>query len=65
MTNPLDPVVSDFASVEEAETYDKWYRAKVQRSMADTRPRVGHDDVMNELDEIIDAAEKRRRERAA
>ncbi|WP_250453399.1 stability determinant [Caballeronia sp. ATUFL_M2_KS44] len=65
MTNPFDPTVSEFASVEEAEAYDKWYRAKVQRSMADTRPRFGHDEVMDELDAIIDAAEKRRRERAA
>lgn len=65
MTIPLDPIVSEFATVEKAEAYDKWYRAKVQRSMADTRPRVGHDEVLNELDGIVIAAEKSRRERTA
>ncbi|KND54915.1 hypothetical protein BPUN_3637 [Candidatus Paraburkholderia kirkii] len=39
MTTPLDPIVSEFATVEEAEAYDKWFREKVRRSMADTRPR--------------------------
>ncbi|MDR5739606.1 MULTISPECIES: stability determinant [unclassified Caballeronia] len=57
--------MSEFTTVEEAEAYDKWYRAKVQRSMADTRPRVGHEEVMDELEQIILAAEKRARERAA
>jgi len=65
MTTPLDPIVSEFTTVEEAEAYDKWFRAKVERSMADTRPRIPHDEVMAEVEEIIAAAEKRRGERAA
>jgi hypothetical protein len=46
MTTPLDPIVSEFATVEEAEAYDKWFRAKVRRSMADPRPRIPHDEAM-------------------
>nr|WP_244197878.1 stability determinant [Caballeronia ptereochthonis] len=65
MTTPLDPIVSEFATVEEAEAYDKWFREKVRRSMADTRPRIPHDEVMAEMEEIIAEAEKRRKSRAA
>lgn len=65
MPTPLDPIVSEFATVEEAEAYDQWFREKVRRSMADTRPRIPHDQVMAEMDEIISDAEKRHRSRAA
>jgi hypothetical protein len=65
MPTPLDPIVSEFATVEEAEAYDKWFREKVRRSMADTRPRIPHDQVMAEMEEIIAEAEKRRKSRAA
>lgn len=64
MTTPLDPIVSEFATVEEAEAYDKWFREKVRRSMADTRPRIPHDQVMAEMEEIILAAERRHKSRA-
>jgi hypothetical protein len=46
MPTPLDPIVSEFATVEEAEAYDQWFREKVRRSMADTRPRIPHDEAM-------------------
>ncbi|SAK56714.1 hypothetical protein AWB80_02188 [Caballeronia pedi] len=65
MPTPLDPIVSEFATVEEAEAYDKWFREKVRRSMADTRPRVPHDEVMAEAEAIITGAEKRHKSRAA
>jgi hypothetical protein len=52
--------VSEFATVEEAEAYERWYREKVSRSMADTRPRIPHDEVMAEMEDIISAAERRR-----
>ncbi|BAN25290.1 putative uncharacterized protein [Caballeronia insecticola] len=65
MTTPLDPIVSEFATVEEAEAYDKWFREKVRRSMADTRPRIAHDEVMAEAEAIITEAEKRHKSRSA
>jgi len=51
--NKLSPIVSEFESVEAAEAYDKWFRAKVQASLADTRPPVAHDVVMAEMRAII------------
>ncbi|SAK93159.1 hypothetical protein AWB77_05270 [Caballeronia fortuita] len=65
MPTPLDPIVSEFATVEEAEAYDQWFREKVRRAMADTRPLIPHDQVMAEMEEIITEAEKRRKSRAA
>jgi DNA-damage-inducible protein J len=38
--------------------YDSWFRAKVHEALADTRPPVSHDQVMDEAQAIID--EKRR-----
>ncbi|MES2860670.1 MAG: stability determinant [Pseudomonadota bacterium] len=42
----LSPIESEFASTEEAEAYDVWFRAKVQDALADTRPDVPHDEVV-------------------
>ncbi|SAL21591.1 hypothetical protein AWB71_01075 [Caballeronia peredens] len=55
MPTPLDPIVSEFATVEEAEAYDQWFREKVRRSMADTRPRVGHAEAMARIRAKLDA----------
>ena len=38
---------------EDAEAYDAWFRAKVRRSLADTRPPVPHEQVMAEMRAII------------
>jgi hypothetical protein len=62
MPTPLDPIVSEFATVEEAEAYDQWFREKVRRSMADTRPRIPHDEAMarirTKLEAMIQAKER-------
>ena len=55
----LDPLISEFASTEEAEAYDAWFRAKVQASLDDMRPGIPHDEVMAEMDALIAAAERR------
>ena len=52
--NELSPIVSEFETVEQAEAYDKWLRAKVEASLADTRPPLSHDAVMAEVQKIID-----------
>ena len=57
----LSPIESEFDSTEHAEAYDRWLRAKVQASLADTRPNGAHATVMTELDQIIDEAEGRAR----
>ena len=49
MAHTLSPIESDFATVEEAETYDRWFRAKVQASLDDPRPNIPHEQVMAEF----------------
>lgn len=50
----LTPVESEFASTEEAEAYDVWFRAKVERSLANPGPGIPHDEVMARMKAIID-----------
>jgi hypothetical protein len=61
MTKKLDPIISEFETQEQADSYDKWFRAKVQASIDDPRPGIPHDQVMAELDAIIAAAAKRKK----
>lgn len=53
----LSPIVSEFETEEQASSYDRWFRAKVQAAIDDSRPGVAHDDVMAEMDAIIAQAE--------
>ncbi|MFN3669769.1 MAG: hypothetical protein ACK4VY_10705 [Brevundimonas sp.] len=55
----LDPIESEFASTEEAEAYDAWFRAKVERSLADTRPPIPHAEAMAHVKAIIDRKRKK------
>ena len=50
-----DPTDSEFGSTEEAEAYDAWFRAKVERSLADTRPPIPHEQVMAEMKALIES----------
>lgn len=43
------------------EAHDAWFRAKVREALADTRPRVPHQQVMDEAQALID---RKRRARA-
>jgi DNA-damage-inducible protein J len=36
------------------EAYDAWFRAKVQEALADSRPTVPHEQVMDEVQALID-----------
>jgi hypothetical protein len=57
----LSPIESEFATTEDAEAYDRWFRAKVQASLDDARPVIPHDQVMADIDAIIVSAEKQQR----
>lgn len=57
----LSPIESEFATTEEAEVYDRWFRAKVDASLRDTRPSILHDQVMAEMDAMLAEVEQRRR----
>jgi hypothetical protein len=53
MNAVLSPIESEFATAEEAESYDRWFRAQVQEAIDDPRPSIPHDQVMSEMREII------------
>jgi hypothetical protein len=49
----LTPIESEFATTEEAEAHDAWFRAKVRKAMASTKPRIPHDVVMARMQLIL------------
>lgn len=61
MAIQLDPLVSEFATQEEADSYKLWFRAKVQASLRQAddpaTPRHTTDEVMRRMDAVIQAAE--------
>lgn len=61
MSAQLSPIVSEFDTQEQADSYDLWFRAKVKASLDDPRPSIPHDQVMAEMETIIEQAEARRR----
>lgn len=58
-STPLDPLVSEFATAEEAEAYDRWFRARVEASLADPRPSIPHDEAMASIRAKLDAELRR------
>ena len=54
----LDPTESEFGSTAEAEAYEAWFRAKVELSLADTRPPIPHEQVMVEMKALIESSRK-------
>lgn len=63
-SDELDPVVSEFKTQEQADSYDRWFREEVQRGIDDPRPRIPHDQVLVEVRAIIDAAKAKQKKRA-
>ena len=59
MTKKLDPIISEFETQEQADSYDKWFRAKVQAALADKRPDVPHDEAMARIRKAIREAAKK------
>ena len=51
----LSPIVSEFETEEDAAEYDRWFRAKVEASMADPRPSIPHDEAMARIRRILEA----------
>jgi len=45
MPTTLSPMVSEFETIEQEESYNEWLRAKVEASLADPRPAIPHDEV--------------------
>ena len=55
MPTPLSPIVSEFATVEEAGAYDAWFRAKVQKSLDNPGPGIPQAEVMAKMQAIINS----------
>lgn len=53
------PIESEFASSEEEEAYNAWFRAKVERALQSTGPFIPHEEVMRQAHEIIETARQR------
>jgi hypothetical protein len=45
----LSPIVSEFETEEDAEAYDRWFRAQVEAALASTEPSIPHEEVMARL----------------
>nr|WP_299240897.1 stability determinant [uncultured Halomonas sp.] len=59
MSTPLDPIVSEFETQEQADSYDRWFRERIQRSLDDTRPNIPHDEAMARVRAVIEAKKLR------
>lgn len=53
MNAVLSPIVSEFETEEQAASYDRWFRAKIEASRADPRPGIPHDQVMAEMRALL------------
>lgn len=51
MNTALSPMVSEFETVEQENSYNEWLRAKVAASLADPRPAIPHDEVERRMTE--------------
>jgi len=61
MNTTVFSIVSEFATNEDAERHDRWFRAKVAASLDDGQSCIPHDQVMAEMEVIIEEAERKRR----
>ena len=53
MSTVLSPIVSEFETIEQENSYNEWLRAKVAASLADPRPAIPHYEVMAKMEKII------------
>lgn len=55
-----DPLVHEFETAEAEVSYDAWLRAKVDKSLSDTRPSLPHDEVERRMAERLAALKAER-----
>ncbi len=60
MNTQLDPLISEFDTQEQADSYDRWFRGKVQEAMDSDKPALPHSEAMAKLDRLMT---ERRRQR--
>ncbi|TDG01891.1 hypothetical protein E1N52_42615 [Paraburkholderia guartelaensis] len=63
MNTTLSPIESEFATAEEAEAHDRWFRKQVEAALREADDPatqwVAHDQVAASMEAIIAAAEKK------
>lgn len=58
MTKKPSPVVPEFETLEQADSYARWFRAKVKVAMGSHEPRLPHDQVIAEIHARLEAKRK-------
>ncbi|EGI41120.1 conserved domain protein [Escherichia coli TA280] len=53
MSTALSPIISEFETIEQENSYNEWLRTKVAASLADPCPAIPHDEVMAEMENLI------------
>ena len=61
MSAELSPIVSEFETEEQAASYDRWFRARVQASLDDPRPSIPHAEAMAMVEQMLEDKRKARR----
>lgn len=61
MTHKLSPIVSEFETQEQAESYDRWFRRKVATATSSQAPQAPHDEVIAGAKKLIEQAKARRK----
>jgi len=60
----LDPRVSEFETEEQAASYDRWFRAKIEAALKNDRPRIPHDEAMARIYATIERVAAKRKKSA-
>ena len=60
MNRALSPMVSEFETIEQENSYNEWLRAKVATSLADPRTAIPHDEVERRMAERFAKMRKER-----
>ncbi|MGF6559600.1 type II toxin-antitoxin system RelB family antitoxin [Erwinia aphidicola] len=61
MTHKLSPIVSEFETQEQAESYDRWFRDKVETAINSKAPNSPHDEVIAGAKKMIEQVKARRK----
>ncbi|CAI0945784.1 Uncharacterised protein [Serratia quinivorans] len=61
MPTKLDPIVSEFETQEQADSYDRWFRSQVEAAINSRAPLIPHDEVMAGARKIIEEAKAKRK----
>jgi len=57
-TTVLDPLISEFETGQEAESCDRWFRAKAREAIDSPHPRIPHDKAMASVERIVAVCRK-------